>query len=480
MNFDSSTKYRVLTQLDQFTVEETFIADYKAPPSERHLQCLWFDSKYRPDDLTTLNGEKVVVENPGKWNLQAGPDFKDATLIVGKEKRRISGDVEIHTSASDWTHHKHSENPLYKNVIAHVFYNSPHDFSKIPTPNIINISMKRSISNMKEFFFDKLDTTAYPHPVLPVSPSPCSAIFKTWTPEQIDQLLIAAGEERLRLKTIRIAAGIAEKDKEQILYEEIMGAMGYKHNSTTFKILANRMPVARLRDLSCNTPEVAYAIMLGLSSLLPAETSGTTEETARFIRQLWDNWWKFQNELDDLTIDKSLWNFAFIRPQNHPERRMAAAAYLFCSKEPLSSVILKNHSDDPSRWFRKTIKDMTDTPNVPFWENYFSFHGTKKQYRAKMLGKQRAASILINVIIPWLAAQKINIQDSIKQIPKEQNNSIIKNTAYMLFGHDHSPTLYNTAIKQQGLLQIYYDFCVKNIPSCKNCSLIDKIKIQTE
>jgi hypothetical protein len=473
-NFKNAQSYRKLKETN-FIVEETFISDYKAPPSERHLQCLWFDSKFRPQNLKTLSAEAVKIVNPGKWNLEAGPDFLDATLIVGKEQRRIFGDVEIHTTAADWTAHKHSENPLYKNVIAHVFYNEPKDLSKLPTKAMINISLKKSINEISEFFFDKIDTTSYPRPIFPTNPSPCSTILSTWTQNKICDFLEAAGEERLRLKTIRIASGIAEKNSEQVLYEEIMGAMGYKHNSAAFKVLANRLPISLLRNLAENSPTVAYSILLGVSGLLPAETSGTTPETAEFIRTIWDNWWKFENELSEQKMQKDEWNFAFVRPQNSPERRLAAIAYLFCSENSFSDKIGKNYAASPTTWYKQTLRDLTETPNISFWDNYFSFYGKKKSYSAKMLGQQRAISIIINVMAPWLAAQQKDISNSLSKIPKEHTNSIITNTAYMLFGHDHNPVIYNTALKQQGIMQIYYDFCAKNIPACNNCELIKKL-----
>ena len=72
------------------------------PYRERHLQCLWTDPRLRPTGLKTSEGEPVAVEHPGDWNLEAGPDFLNAVLLVGKEKRRISGDLEIHIHPSGW------------------------------------------------------------------------------------------------------------------------------------------------------------------------------------------------------------------------------------------------------------------------------------------------------------------------------------------------------------------------------------------
>jgi len=42
--------------------------------------------------------------------------------------------------------------------------------------------------------------------------------------------------------------------------------------------------------------------------------------------------------------------------------------------------------------------------------------------------------------------------------PVEPMNSVIRETAYTLFGPDHSPKLYRTALARQGLIQIFNDF----------------------
>jgi len=63
--------------------------------SERHVQAIWYDGALRPMDLRTTDGATVRVVAPGRWNLEAGPDFRDAVLEVGPDRRRIRGDVEM-------------------------------------------------------------------------------------------------------------------------------------------------------------------------------------------------------------------------------------------------------------------------------------------------------------------------------------------------------------------------------------------------
>ena len=59
--------------------------------SERHLQCLWFDAHYRPAQFPLPGGETVAVLDPGEWNLEAGPDFINATLLIQPGARQLRG-----------------------------------------------------------------------------------------------------------------------------------------------------------------------------------------------------------------------------------------------------------------------------------------------------------------------------------------------------------------------------------------------------
>jgi hypothetical protein len=81
---------------------------------------MWFDPRWRPAPLQTLDGREVIVHSPGRWNLQAGPDFHQASIAFA-DGIRHRGDVEIHCYASGWTAHRHHLDARYNNVILHVF-----------------------------------------------------------------------------------------------------------------------------------------------------------------------------------------------------------------------------------------------------------------------------------------------------------------------------------------------------------------------
>ena len=56
-------------------------------------------------------------------------------------------------------------------------------------------------------------------------------------------------------------------------------------------------------------------------------------------------------------------------------------------------------------------------------------------------------------------------------LPAEEDNALIRRTAHALFGHDHNPALYRDGLKQQGLLQIFHDFCLNDRTACRDCAL---------
>ncbi len=68
----------------------------------------------------------------------------------------------------------------------------------------------------------------------------------------------------------------------------------------------------------------------------------------------------------------------------------------------------------------------------------------------------------LNVFAPFRLAKGQG--EVLENLPVEPMNSVIKETAYTLFGPDHSPKLYRTALARQGLIQIFNDFILPGRP----------------
>ena len=345
----------------------------------------------------------------------------DIVLVAG---------TEIHIQSNGWKQHGHDGDPRYTNVRFHIVY-----FQGMEIPGLIQIPLQDVLATDPRFSFENIDLTAYPYSI-PSGDFPLLGMH----PDQKIQWLESAGEERLRLKAERFAFAMQSREPDQLLWEELMATLGYKNNKAPFRQLAAILPFTRLQSLA-QTPDEAYALLLGLSGLLLANPDPAWDApTRRFIRSTWDFWWKQSAELKEQALEKSEWTLAGIRPANHPVRRlMAAAHYAFKIPE------LADH---------KTL--LTEFPSN-YWNRHISWK-TKCNPTA-LVGAARANAIVTNILVPWHAATgagKLNICC----LPIEPTNSIIRQTAHTLFGPDHSPKVYRSALARQGLIQIFHDYLI--------------------
>jgi hypothetical protein len=445
-----------------------------APPfawSERHLQCVWFDPAWRPPVLHSTDGEPVLVEDPGRWNLEAGPDFLDAALIVGNDRRRIQGDVEIHVRPSDWQAHRHGTDPRYARVVAHVCYfdSSP---AKPPLPrHVIRISLRQDLQANRRFSFENIDLTAYPYATLSPNP-PCRIVLARCTPAEHVAMLEAAGHERLRQKAAHLSAEIEARGIDQVFYEEVMGALGYKQNKLPFRELATQLPLEILSEEAGGTPWKAYALLLGVAGRLPAKPAATWDDATRqFVRKLWDFWWKHQATLENRILPAGTWKRGSQRPANNPLRRLAAAAALFGAKTDLAAGLLALDTTQADIWFRAAAALFARTDGMEYWDNRLSLSGNPQSKSTALLGTDRIAAILSNVVVPFAAALGKTVTTLLPALPPEQDNVLIRQSAHRLFGRDQNPTLYQTGLRQQGLIQVFCDFCLAQKTGCMNCEL---------
>lgn len=412
------------------------------PYTERHLQALWYDDSLRPPSLKTSRGEPVAVENPGRWNLEAGPDFRDAVLLIGREQRRVAGDAEIHIVSNDWKNHGHHSDPRYGNVRFHItWFGEPVNETLFP-PGTVHISLYDICS----VDLESIDVSAYPYNE-PRARQGFPSLGNN--PDEIFQTLENAGMERMRQKTQRMAWLMAERGGAQALYEESAAALGYKNNKAPFRRLAQALPLNALSEYDDDW-ETMYAVLLGLSGLLPKQPGAKwSEESKAYFRSLWDCWWREGHKWEEVPrMGRADWNLSGLRPLNHPVRRLCALAqWAACgsfSKEAARS----------ERLALPTGSELEGGAAPCFWTEHIGWSGTPK--KAELVGSGRLQAMELNVFVPYRLAG--GDASALDHLHVEPMNSVIKETAYMLFGPDHSPKLYRSALTRQGLIQIFNDF----------------------
>lgn len=449
------------------------------PYSERHLQCVWADDRYRPATLKTSAGDAARVVSPGQWNLEAGPDFRNAVLILAPDQRRLQGDIEIHTHPRDWDHHGHADDPAYRNVIAHVTWFPDRRPAGLPGKSV-QIALRSTLSADPTFSFDCLDVTSYPYAAVTRARPPCGRIMDGCDPKIQGAVLDAAGEERLRIKSLRMNEAIRQRGPEQVLYEEVMTALGYKHNRRAFRALARAVTQQALSEACAGRTIDAYALLMGVSGLLPSGPQPQWDDQAgQFVRTLWNHWWRMRETWAERLLAAGDWRLSGLRPQNHPARRMAAAAGIFAGKRPFYDALCSLDTSDPASWFPAAGGLITDTPAPAFWDHRLSWGRPPGDATIALIGDGRLSAILINILIPFLAATGHRVALLLTHLPAEAGNALTRQTAHVLFGRDHNPALHRTGLRRQGLLQIFHDFCLAHGADCRNCPLPDALEAFT-
>ena len=378
--------------------------------TERHVQAIWYDAALRPKQLTTRRGSEVRVISPGEWNLEAGPDFRNAVLEIGKERRRVVGDVEVHLCPSDWDFHRHGVDPNYRNVVAHVTWGCGPVPGSLP-PGAISIWLGRFVTSDTSFAPEQIDLMAYPYARLPSGVRPCEEKIGH-DPDLARRILADAGRHRLRMKARRMSGRLcaAHGERRQVFYEEVMTALGYKKNQAQFRHVAERVPIGELPD----DDAMARTMLL---------TAGGFEE----------------------------WDRTGYRPHNTPEQRLANAASVFTETPTME---MSDAVDFSSVACRTLIKAMCG-------EGYMG-RGRAAAVLSNVIVPFALAEERVSSIPDWLPPEDLSEPvrlTAFRMFGRDHNPSAFYSTNGLLI---------------QGLLQIHRDCCLQVHPDCTECELVSR------
>ena len=127
--------------------------------TERLLQFIWQFQYFNKGELTTLQGENLLVIFPGQYNTNQGPDFLEAKIKIGNTT--WAGNIELHFKTSDWEKHNHHRDNNYNNVILHVVWE--HDTSH--QNSIPVLELKERVSKILLQRYDELMKAISFHPL---------------------------------------------------------------------------------------------------------------------------------------------------------------------------------------------------------------------------------------------------------------------------------------------------------------------------
>jgi hypothetical protein len=447
----------------------------QAPP-EALLQQVWRYQRLVQDRLHTAEGRPVRILHPGFWNQEAGPDFRKAIIQIGSDAPR-SGDIEIDIVPSGWKQHSHEGNPAYRNVILHVTWEPSEGEKDRPS-----LSLKHALdSTVPELsFWLGMD----PKPAPEGMAGKCSAPFASLDDQLRRDVVRQAAQARFYQKAAQLQARARQAGWEAALWEGLFAALGYKRNIWPMRRLAELME--RLGDGIPHDEGGLLALQgrcLGVAGFLPAELRGTGA-AGEYLRRVWDCWWRDWELLRECQFPTGFWNFAGIRPANHPQRRAALACHWILRgdiPEKLEHWIVRR-IESPD--FLESIAEILQVRHDSFWSYRWTLKSAAFREASPLLGEHRMTDATVNVILPWLYVRACaGGNETLAKAtearyflwPAGEDNAVLRLARQRLFGGAPANFL-KSAAEQQGILQIVRDFCDHSNSACDHCQFPELLR----
>lgn len=370
--------------------------------NERLLQYIWQFRHFHATNISTLEGEPLVIIQPGEFNFNQGPDFLSARIVIGQTT--WVGHVELHIRSSDWKNHHHDEDINYRNVILHVVWKHDIDL-KLPFPTLV---LEDKVSKLLLKKYDEMM----------INPGfiPCgkhirgigSLVWQSWT----ERLMIERLEDRSRL--IFQCLEQNQFHWEETFWWMIAGNFGIRVNRSAFEAVARSIPLPAIARHRKQVNQVE-ALLFGQANLLGAKFS---EDYPAMLKKEYQF---LKKKYGLIPINEPI-HFLRMRPSNFPSVRLAQLAMLIHQSEQLFSRIRET-----SRLAE--VKALFDLTANDYWHYHYIFDELTA-FRPKHLGNQMTENILINTIIPMLFAYgqhqgmqplKERALDWLSQMPAELN-----------------------------------------------------------
>lgn len=386
-------------------------------------------------------------------NRDAGPDFLDSRLVIGG--LHWAGNVEVHTRASDWNQHGHSDDKAYNNVILHVVYIYDADIILENGKKVQTLDISQSLP---QYVWDNYDSLMNPADDTQI---PCASRLK-----DIPDFLYHLSQDRLLVERIERKSGDVERilkeskgSWEQACYWLTAHYFGGKTNAFAFELLAKVTPmriVAKIKD----NPFRVEALYMGQAGLLDGDFND--EYPQKLQRE-----YKYLSAAYQLTpMEGHLWKFFRVRPSSFPTLRISQFSDLMSKSSNLFSKMLD--AEDAG-----TVSKLFVVQASEYWQSHYNFDKVTER-SSKSLGKSLINTIIINAWIPLLyeygvahgaEMYKERAFNLLQQLPPEDNRiTRLWESAGIKIGN---------AAESQSVIQRYTEYCSRK--KCLDCQLAFRI-----
>lgn len=404
---------------------------------EQLLQYVWQHRLWRTDDMTTNDGRRVRVLDPGLLNTDAGPDFFNAKVEI--DGHVWVGNVEIHVRATDWHRHGHDHDPAYDSVILHVVQ---HDDA--PVCRASGERIPQVVLDVSPRLGESLERLVGARTELP-----CAAQLRQVPDIVVTEWMQALAFERLQGKVERVAS-LREQyagSWEDVCYVLLARTLGFGLNSDALERLARRTPLRLLHKHSDSLLQLE-ALLLGQAGLLADTRAGGDH----YVEQLRREYAFLANKFELQPMEPEAWKLFRIRPQGFPHRRIALLAHFVAGGFGLMHRILEAQGE-------KELRQLFQVELTGYWQRHYTL-GKEAPTSTRALSNASIDIVLINLVAPLYYAYGELTGDSpmtdraidlLESLRPEQNAVVAT------FVHAGLPC--GDALTSQALLQLRKAYC---------------------
>jgi hypothetical protein len=247
-----------------------------------------------------------------------------------------------------------------------------------------------------------------PNPSPPAAPGRCVAPLRDLDLPTVRGVLEGAAQFRLQRKAARLARLREARGEDEALYQALAETLGYKANKLPFALLSQRA-----------------------------------------------HW-------EGLTVPAKLWKTGGQRPVNHPQRRLAALAAMVRQWPKIRAAADACEAGK----IRKLLGGLRDE----YWERHYTVRSAASRSEMALVGTSRVTEMLANVFYPWAILERPEKWEEYRTLAAELSNRRVEVAAARLFATDaRQAELLKSTAMQQGLLQVYEDFCMQDDSDCAAC-----------
>lgn len=430
--------------------------------SELELQSLWFAGEFG-HEFTTTEGKAVTIRDFGVWNHSSGPDFTGCAVQC--EDKILRGEIELDPDARDWERHGHGANPAYEQVVLHLYISAP-------DARVFTRTAKHREVLQVQLTPAMLRSHARPYRMAEARLGRCSVPLRDMPESRGLAMLEAAAQYRLQRKGEKLHALVRIHGREQAIYQSLANALGYRHNQRAFTILAQRLPLRMMLKQDATQRE---ALLFGVSGFLEVVRYEETEPVTRlYLRTIWEQWWKQRAAYAEwlLPPNQPVWRIAGARPGNHPQRRIGALCAMLHHWKRVFAPLR-----DVRAWNRRDFTKILLSLEHDHWNQHYTLLSPPTKAPVALIGKSRVQEMLANVVYPLLVPEDAKLWEDYKQLPALLGNQKVRRAALRLFGeHPDAMRFQKRLFQQQGLLQIYEDYCLQDDSACADCPFPERLK----